>query len=1674
MRYLVIIFGIIFLSSPGTAFGINYFWVAPGASNWNNSANWGTVAGGPGGAGIPGVADVANFTGSFNTSCSIDAAVNVQGILISGYSGTISQNTNPITIGANGFTQSSGTFSGGSGNITINSTGVFLLSGGTFTSTNKLLTITGSRGASQTLFTHSAGTFNHNFGSVHINPNQTGCTQRTFTFDVLPATSFFNLTLNATASCGINPILTTNGADIVNTESDLSHQDGIISGLFAVQGNLVIGSGADGGTGTITANGTGLQAFDVAAGSPRTCKLVVNKSAGDFEPALGTTDLFAQAFTLTNGTFTAPSSNLNLGGTWSIDQTLFTHAGGTFNHNSGTVVINPNQSGCTQRTFTIDVIAATVFNSFQINGTQSCGLNPIITTALADVVNCNLNFTHTDGIINGQFSLQGDLIIAGGSDGGTGTITVNGTGTETYTVSAGSPRTCKLVVNKSAGVFEPAPGTTELAVQSFSLLAGDFIAPTGNLNVGGTWTTDQTLFLHSGGNFTHNNGTLLVNPNQSGCTQRTFTMDVIPATLFNSIHLNGTQSCGLNPIIATAAGDVANCINDITHTDGIINGQFELQGNLIINAGSDGGTGVITVNGTGAETYSVAGATPRTCQVVVDKSAGAFTPAFGTTDFLVQAFFLQAGDFIAPTGNLNVGGTWSTNQTLFGHSGGNFSHNNGTVLVNPNQSGCTQRTFTIDVIPATLFNSIHVNGTQSCGLNPIIATAAGDVANCLNDITHSDGIINGQFAMQGDLIINAGSDGGVGVITVNGTGAETYSVAGATPRTCQVVVDKSAGAFTPAVGTTDFLVQAFFLQAGDFTAPTGNLNVGGTWSTNQTLFGHSGGNFSHNNGTVLVNPNQSGCTQRTFTIDVIPATLFNSIHVNGTQSCGLNPIIATAAGDVANCINDITHSDGIINGQFAMQGDLIINAGSDGGVGVITVNGTGAETYSVAGATPRTCQVVVDKSAGAFTPAVGTTDFLVQAFFLQAGDFTAPSGNLNVGGTWSTNQTLFGHSGGNFSHNNGTVLVNPNQSGCTQRTYTMDVIPATNLYNLVINGTQSCGLNPIIATAAGDVVNCNNDITHTDAIISGQFAMQGNLIINSGSDGGTGTITVNGTGAETYSVAAGSPRTCQVVVNKSAGAFTPLAGTFEFLVQAFSLVAGNFTAPTGSLNVGGSWSVNQTLFTHSAGNYTHNNGTLVINPNQGGCTQRTFTIDVIAATKFFDLTINGTQSCGVNPIVATAANDTVDVINNLIYNDAVCNARIEVAGNVTVTPSHDGGTGQLIFKAQNNQTFDLTGATALFNGPVLIKKTNNKVNLASTCQLDLAGQSITFNKGILVSSSTNLLILGDNVTALSASDSSFVDGPVRKIGNDVFTFPIGKNDSIYASIAISAPSNVAHHFTAEYFNDDPDAFYDRDLKDVSLDHISQCEYWILDRTNGTSNVSVTLSWNTPRSCGVTSLPDLAVARWDGTQWKDHQNGGAGGTTVKGTIVSLGVVTSFSPFTLSSTSLANPLPVELISFTGECRNDLVEFSWTTASEINSDYFVLESSYDGVNWNFQRQINAAGNSSAMIDYSTQIEANGKYYRLAQIDFDGTVHYSSMIGTDCEGQSEISLYPNPTTGQFIINSDETILQIEITDCSGRVVFFLSGSHTIFDLSDQSAGVYYVKVANESGYTIHKLVLE
>ena len=125
------------------------------------------------------------------------------------------------------------------------------------------------------------------------------------------------------------------------------------------------------------------------------------------------------------------------------------------------------------------------------------------------------------------------------------------------------------------------------------------------------------------------------------------------------------------------------------------------------------------------------------------------------------------------------------------------------------------------------------------------------------------------------------------------------------------------------------------------------------------------------------------------------------------------------------------------------------------------------------------------------------------------------------------------------------------------------------------------------------------------------------------------------------------------------------------------------------------------------------------------------------------------------------------------------------------------------------------------------------------------------------------------------------------------------------------------------------------LKEPTLGYIEECEYWIIDRTGGSSNVYVTLTWG-PMKCNVFNMADLKVARWDGSLWVDHFNGGTTGSTTAGTVRTLNPVTNFSPFTLAT--FETPFPVELISFNATLNGDKVDLDWATVSELNNDYFT----------------------------------------------------------------------------------------------------------------------------------------
>ena len=185
-----------------------------------------------------------------------------------------------------------------------------------------------------------------------------------------------------------------------------------------------------------------------------------------------------------------------------------------------------------------------------------------------------------------------------------------------------------------------------------------------------------------------------------------------------------------------------------------------------------------------------------------------------------------------------------------------------------------------------------------------------------------------------------------------------------------------------------------------------------------------------------------------------------------------------------------------------------------------------------------------------------------------------------------------------------------------------------------------------------------------------------------------------------------------------------------------------------------------------------------------------------------------------------------------------------------------------------------------------------------------------------------------------------------------------------------------------------------------------------------------------------------------------------------------------------------LPIELLSFQGkEISNNIILLNWETASEINNDYFNVEKSSDGENYFSIGIVKGFGNSSQ--DHSYQLtdydfgSATINYYRLDQIDYDGSHHYSFPIALKKEIRS---------TGIFNINvnRDEQIISITamntfvdskiiltLTDVTGKIIHskiietdLQTEEKIILDVDGISNGVYILNIENKRNKYTYKLV--
>jgi hypothetical protein len=421
-------------------------------------------------------------------------------------------------------------------------------------------------------------------------------------------------------------------------------------------------------------------------------------------------------------------------------------------------------------------------------------------------------------------------------------------------------------------------------------------------------------------------------------------------------------------------------------------------------------------------------------------------------------------------------------------------------------------------------------------------------------------------------------------------------------------------------------------------------------------------------------------------------------------------------------------------------------------------------------------------------------------------------------------------------------------------------------------------------------------------------------------------------------------------------------------------------------------------------------------------------------------------------------------------------ASVTFFGNVTNNGTLiDSGT-VVTLAGSSASTIDGSSVTT-FNNLTLNNTSATGVTLGQA--MNVRG-ALVLTDGYLYTTASNVLTLANGATTSGAGNGSFVSGPMAKTGNQSFTFPVGKGVA-YAPIAISAPGLATDKFTAEYIQTSPNALYNVSSLDGTLNHVSQCEYWMLDRTTGTSNVTVNLSWDT-RSCGVTNLSDLRVAGWNGTQWVNKGNGGTTGTTTAGTVVSSPVVTVFGPFTLGSVSSDNPLPVELVSFSAQCEETHAVLRWSTASELNNDYFTIESSIDAEDWATAGTIEGAGNSTTLLHYTYTDAANAGrnlYYRLKQTDTDGKYTYHDILYLEsCRGAAggnSVTLYPNPAQNNVTIVAEEEVLSVTVYNSEGKTIGNIGVNllAKTMDFSQVPEGVYFVEIATPGKVFNQRLIV-
>ncbi|HIA06473.1 MAG TPA: T9SS type A sorting domain-containing protein [Flavobacteriales bacterium] len=473
----------------------------------------------------------------------------------------------------------------------------------------------------------------------------------------------------------------------------------------------------------------------------------------------------------------------------------------------------------------------------------------------------------------------------------------------------------------------------------------------------------------------------------------------------------------------------------------------------------------------------------------------------------------------------------------------------------------------------------------------------------------------------------------------------------------------------------------------------------------------------------------------------------------------------------------------------------------------------------------------------------------------------------------------------------------------------------------------------------------------------------------------------------------------------------------------------------------------------------------------------------LAADEFImngELTVNQGCLISVNTTFRISPTGTVNNSGTMELRDMVT---VEGAMNGT------GLNGNMVLNGtQSTQGVSTTGAGNSFHHLELDNPFG--ANLLSDCTV---GGMLTLTNGVLSTDTNTLILTSTDPLDLPAADPpapNFVYGNLRKhiLSNtqNTYTFPVGLG------------ALATHYFRADLTSN---ALVGVDYVTVSVSPITELpgdDGSIVATQDGTPIIDVhadaewSITPNAAISSGTYDL-DLYVGNTTSgivsntftilkrpgnstlySDWQSHD-----GTTqipasnAPGRVAGPGGFArkmgfdGFSKFGIGSG--ASPLPIELLYFNAVPNDQMVDVIWTTASEINNDFFTVERSKNGIDFEMLVELPGAGTSNQVLEYSSKDDTpyNGlSYYRLKQTDYDGKYEYSKTVAVNLQEPGKQYMYPNPAHDLLHIDLGDSLsnIQVVVESLNGQKVLFYTGAshsqiHTL-DIKDISAGIYFLRI--------------